>query len=260
MNYLGIDVGSTTLKIVALNERRDVLGWSVERIRGSQQDTFRAAYARFLREHGLDGRDTAAVTTTGYGRRNIPLESRSVTEVSCQAAALNFLRPGLATIIDLGGQDIKIIKLDRAGAIVDFELNDRCSAGTGKFFEVTMASLNIPLEEISNYYSRSTKPLRITSTCTVFAETEIISLISSGERPEDVVKALVHSIASRIMGFLYIGGLEEPVAFTGGVALNRSLVECLEKRLNIPVFVPDNPQVSCALGAALHAAAEGPHS
>jgi predicted CoA-substrate-specific enzyme activase len=178
---------------------------------------------------------------------------RQITEISCHAMGVHHVLPNVRTIIDIGGQDAKVICLDRNGNVENFIMNEKCAAGTGRFLEVMARVLDCRLDELSELASRGQAGVAISSTCTVFAESEVISQLSMGKKPEDVALGAHKSIAQRIVGLCNRVPVLPDVAMTGGVALNPNVVECIAEELGKPVKVPDYPQGMGALGAALYA-------
>ncbi len=188
---------------------------------------------------------------TGYGRLNIPFATKNITEISCHARGVVHYFPDIKTVIDIGGQDSKVIKLDSKGNPIDFLMNDKCAAGTGRFLEVMAKALDIDIRDFAEIFAKTSQKVDISSTCTVFAESEIVSLIGHGVAKNNIVKGLVYSITGRIISMVERVGLEEPVCMTGGVAKNLAVVSALEERLNLKIKVPEEPQITGALGAAL---------
>jgi predicted CoA-substrate-specific enzyme activase len=174
-----------------------------------------------------------------------------ITEITCHARGAFFVHPGTRTVIDIGGQDSKVIRLDEKGRNVDFQMNDKCAAGTGRFLEVMAHALEVKLEDLGPLSRGAQRTIKISSTCTVFAETEVVSLIADNQPKDVIIRGLHESIADRILGLVQRVGLEETVALTGGVAKNEGVVQALESRLKVRLFIPPEPQIIGALGAAL---------
>jgi predicted CoA-substrate-specific enzyme activase len=189
---------------------------------------------------------------TGYGRITAKFATKTITEITCHARGAHYLHPATRTIVDIGGQDCKVIRLDEDGNVADFAMNDKCAAGTGRFLEVIANVFKVPLEELGEMAGGDAPLVPINNTCTVFAETEIISLVARGECAESILKGVFTSIASRVAGIASRIGVNGDVFFSGGVAKNFGVVTALESVLNCPVFVPDfDPQLVGALGAAV---------
>ncbi len=194
----------------------------------------------------------AYVVATGCGRRRAAFAEETITEITCLAKGVNHLFPGARTIIDIGGQDTKAIRVDAGGRVVEFEMNDKCAAGTGRFLEVMASALKIDLERMGELSLGHRKHLAISSICTVFAESEVVSLVSEGEKLPDILHGITAAIAERTMGLVNrLGGLEEEVVMAGGVAKNRGVVAALTDAMGVGLRIPEEPQIVGALGAAL---------
>ncbi|HLA85017.1 MAG TPA: acyl-CoA dehydratase activase [Thermoguttaceae bacterium] len=252
----GIDVGSRTTKVVLWdNARRQILAGAVAD-QGIDQDALaRQMLDELLAQHGISRQSVRAIVATGYGRKLIRAADRSLTEITCQRWGVVQRVPEARTIVDIGGQDSKLIRLDGRGTVLDFVMNDRCAAGTGRFLELVAARLGTPIHELGRLAAESASPARISSMCVVFAETEIVGLLASGVAPADIVAGVQASIATRVAG---MGGraVEGPVVFTGGVALVPGMADALAATLGQPVTVAAQPQLTAALGAALLAVAQ----
>ncbi len=251
MIVAGIDGGSRTLKGVILDrETGEVLARAV-RDQGVEHGRLAEELLRsLLEEAGLERKDLAAVTATGYARNTISFADFRITEISCHAAGVVRLFPEVRSIVEIGGQDSKVIRLGRGGRVLDFAMNDRCAAGTGRFLEMTAVKLEVGLEGLGRLAGRAGEPSPISSMCVVFAETEIIGLLASGGRREDIAAGVMEAMARRVAA---MAGrkLEPPVVFTGGVARVGGFREALERVLGLPVRVPPDPVLTGALGAAL---------
>jgi len=247
----GIDVGSRTLKVVLWDSTRRRVVASAVADQGIDQDALaRRMLDRLLDEHDLARDAVRAIVATGYGRKLITAADRAVTEITCQRWGVRHHVPEARTIVDIGGQDSKLIRLDGAGAVLDFVMNDRCAAGTGRFLEVVATRLGTRIDALGRLAAVSTAAARISSMCVVFAETEIVGLLASGMAPADIVAGVQTSIATRVAA---MGGrtIEPPVVFTGGVALVPGMAEALAAVLETPVTVAPDSQTTAALGAAL---------
>jgi len=203
-----------------------------------------------LKQAGLSFAEISYVIATGYGRINVPFADRQITELTCHARGVASLFPNARLAIDIGGQDAKGLKIND-GKLIDFVMSDKCAAGTGRFLEVLAATLGIKAEDLGSIALKSTSKVQISSTCTVFARQEIISCISEGIPLEDIVAGLHDAIASRVAGMVRRLKIEPDVVFTGGVAKNIGVVKALEEKLGCEVFVPEEPLLSGATGAAL---------
>ena len=191
------------------------------------------------------------VVATGYGHVAVEFTDRQVTEISCYARGIHHLYPEVQTVIDIGGQDSKVVAVGPRGRPLDFAMNDKCAAGTGRFLEVMVRALQLELKELGPSALRARRAANISSTCTVFAESEVISLVAEGADREEIVAGLCRAIAQRVGAMARRVGVEPPVAFAGGVAKNVGVVRALEEALGAQLVVPEEPQIVGALGAAL---------
>jgi predicted CoA-substrate-specific enzyme activase len=250
----GIDAGSRATKIVLLDgdNLRVVAHGAVDQ--GVEQEALAAALlATLLDENGLDHGAIGRTVATGYGRNIVRAADTTITEITCQAVGVRHVAREAMTIVDIGGQDSKMIRLGTDGGVRDFAMNDRCAAGTGRFLEVVAARLNVGLESLGEMATRSRTPAAISSMCVVFAETEIIGLLAEGASREDIVAGVQAAIATRIAA---MGGrnVQRPVVFTGGVALVPGMDAALREALGLDVAVAPDPMFTGALGAAILAA------
>lgn len=247
----GIDAGSRAIKIALLDtESPEILAvGSAEQGVNADELVWRLL-DRLLDERGLGRSDIERAVATGYARARVSAAQRTVTEITCHARGVHHLVPEARTIVEVGGQDSKLLRLDAGGAVQDFSMNDRCAAGTGRFLEVVAQRLEVGIEKLGEMAERSVSPAAISSMCIVFAETEIIGLLSSGAAPEDIVSGVQNSIASRISAMAG-GNITPPVVFTGGVAMVPGMDRALERVFGQSVAVAPMPQMTGALGAAL---------
>jgi (R)-2-hydroxyacyl-CoA dehydratese activating ATPase len=250
----GIDAGSRTTKVVLLDaDSLSVVAAGV-RDQGVEQDSLATSLLdELLRSCRLDRNSVGGIVATGYGRKLIHAADRTITEITCQAHGVRHRVPDVRTIIDIGGQDSKLIRLDGEGTIDDFVMNDRCAAGTGRFLEVLAARLGIRLHDLGELGGKSRQPAIISSMCVVFAETEIIGLLASGAQLEDIVAGVQESIATRVAA-MSGRNMAQPIVFTGGVALVSGMAAALQAVLGPAVSIAPQPQTTGALGAALLAA------
>lgn len=250
--YMGIDIGSSSSKAVILDKNRQVIAAATINTgtgtRGPEKVVEMA-----LEIAGLSPEDILYRVVTGYGRIMYDKADRQITEISCHARGAAHLVPEARTVIDIGGQDAKIICLDSNGRVENFVMNDKCAAGTGRFVEVIARILDCPIEQLARLASLATEEIAISSTCTVFAESEVISQLALGAKRENVAKGAHHSIAMRVAGLGGRIGIKPVVVMTGGVALNSEIVGALAAEIGYSVIVADNPQTIGALGAALYA-------
>jgi predicted CoA-substrate-specific enzyme activase len=254
--YLGIDIGSLTAKAVLLGADRRLLARGVSPAGYGGQKAARSLVQRVLAESHLAEGDVSYSVVTGYGRVRFNAADEEVSEISCDARGAAHLFPEVRTVIDIGGQDSKAIRLDADGRVADFAMNDKCAAGTGRFLEVMAAAVGVPVAALGELALQSQHPVEISSTCTVFAESEVVSHIARGATREDVAAGVHRAIAARVLGLAARVGLEPQVVLVGGVALNRGVVVALERE-GRAITVPKDPQVVGALGAALYAAHRG---
>ncbi len=246
----GIDIGSLSTKSVVMDGDGKVVGYDVVLTGGSNRAAADKTYENVLGKAGLRRDDVGFVVATGYGRENIPFANKHISEITCHAVGMHLMNPGIRTILEIGGQDSKAIRLDEDGNVETFAMNDKCAAGCGRFLEVTARAMGIELKDLGEVSARSEKIVRISSTCTVFAETEVVSLVAVGTPIPDIVKGVHRSIATRAISLLRTVGVNGPLGMSGGVALNSGVVRALEEALKTDVYVVENPQVRGAIGAA----------
>lgn len=246
--FTGVDIGSTMTKVVIMNEAifSSVVGPTGPEHRKLANRVMEEALAKA----NLSFNDITYVVATGYGRINVPFADKQITEISCHARGVGSLLPTARTVIDIGGQDCKGIKLSN-GRAVDFVMNDKCAAGTGRFLEVIAEALGVKLEEMGELSLSAKNEVKISSTCTVFAEQEAVSQLADGVPLEDLVAGLHEAIASRIYGMVRRLKIERDVVVTGGGAKNIGLVKALEAKLGYSVLIPPEPLLTGAIGAAL---------
>ncbi|MDH7600157.1 MAG: acyl-CoA dehydratase activase [Sedimentisphaerales bacterium] len=251
MIYAGIDAGSRAIKVVVIKDGQIVAKGQAEQ--GIEQGRLAGElFDSVLQEAGIDRPQVRYIVATGYGRNAVSIADTCVTEITCQSLGVSRLVPQARTIIDIGGQDSKLIRLDLAGRVQDFAMNDRCAAGTGRFLEVVAHRLSVPIARLGEAAHDCKTPAPISSMCVVFAETEIIGLLAAGRPAGQIVAGVQRAIASRILA---MAGreLQAPVVFTGGVAMIKGMDQALQTACNKPVEICPLPQFSCALGAAIMA-------
>ena len=252
MYTMGIDIGSASSKVVIMKDGKDVVAAEVVQF-GTGSTGPQKALEKAYEVSGLKKEDISYTVATGYGRFTFEEADKQISEISCHAKGIYHLVPTARTIIDIGGQDSKAIRLDDKGGIKQFFMNDKCAAGTGRFLEVMARVLETTLDKMAELDEQATDTAPISSTCTVFAESEVISQLSNGESRNNIIKGVHLSVASRACGLAYRGGLEKDVVMTGGVAQNAGVVRAVASVLKTDVIVAPNPQTTGALGAALFA-------
>jgi len=257
MLTVGMDIGSITTKAAVVKDG-GILGTRVIFTGYNAEAAGNRALDELLQELALRREDVERIVATGYGRNSVRFADSAVTEITCHAAGAHYLNPHIRSIIDIGGQDSKTIAVDENGRVKDFAMNDKCAAGTGRFLEVMARALEVVLDEFGDLSLRSQNPSKISSLCTVFAESEVISLISKGENRENIIAGIHESIAARVVAMAKRVGVVPPIMMTGGVAKNRGVVDALEKKLGCPIEVSTNAQENGAIGAAVLAALRNP--
>lgn len=251
--FAGIDVGSLSADAVIIGEDRIIAAYAILPTGNDSRRAGTEALNAALAKAGIDPSRVAAAVSTGYSRDRVLQARESKTEIACHAKGAHFLFPDVGTVIDIGGQDSKAIRVGPRGRVINFAMNDKCAAGTGRFLEVMAGALQVPLGEMAQLAAESTEELTISSICTVFAESEVVSLISRGKTPADIAQAVCRSIARRTAGLVTRVGVAERVLMTGGVAKNRGVVALLSEQIGHFIHVPEEPQIVGALGAALFA-------
>lgn len=247
----GIDAGSRSIKAVLFDTSREQILSSGLADQGVEQERLAAElFEKLLRDAGLERPQISGIVATGYGRNALRFADTTVTEITCHARGVHRLAPDARTVIEIGGQDSKVISLDDGGRVRDFAMNDRCAAGTGRFLEMVATRLNMDWEKLSAVARQSRKPALISNMCVVFAETEIIGLLAEGKPLPDVVAGVQNAIATRVSA-LAGRSISPPVYFTGGVALQPGMARALTEVLASPVRVAPHPQFTGALGAAV---------
>jgi predicted CoA-substrate-specific enzyme activase len=247
---IGIDVGSTTTKAVMVDSQGNILGSHLVPTGASGTSAAKMCLGELSSKIGID---TAGIVTisTGYGRSLIDFAEKSVTEITCHSIGVHQLNPEIRLLIDVGGQDSKVVLIGENGRPTDFELNDKCSAGTGRFLEVMARVLDVSIDELGPLALQSNSPSTISSTCTVFAESEVVGRIGAGESPKDIAAGVHAAMASKIGSLSKRVGVANLVGITGGVALNPAFRYYLSRQLGTELWMPENPQLTGALGAAL---------
>jgi predicted CoA-substrate-specific enzyme activase len=247
----GLDLGSVATKAVVWDPVQRLTSGAVFPTGWRPREAAEAALAAAMEPWNLEASDLDGLGVTGYGRDLFPEATARATEVTCQARGVHHFFPDARTIIDIGGQDSKVIRSDEFGNAIDFALNDRCAAGTGRFLEVMARALDMSLDDLGDAASSASEPLAISCTCTVFAESEVVGLVSLGHPRDCIAAGLCVAIARQIVTLAARLGLEHPVALVGGVARNAGVRHALSAQLSHEPLVPDHPQFTAALGAAL---------
>jgi predicted CoA-substrate-specific enzyme activase len=249
----GVDVGSTQTKAVIINEQKEIASRSLIDTGANVVRAAQNSFNEALEQGKIREEEVEFVVGTGYGRYRVTFGNTQVTEISCHGRGAVHMFPGTRTVVDMGGQDTKAIRVSPDGEIVDFCMNDKCAAGTGRFLGAAAAALDIPLDDLGATALRWQKSVRISTTCTVFAESEVLSWLGKGKKIEDILWGVHQSIASRSAGLLRRVGVEDEITFTGGVTLNIAMIKALEEKLEKRLNVSEDSHYMGALGAALFA-------
>lgn len=249
----GVDVGSTQTKAVVIDQGRRIVGRSLIPTGANVVTAAQQAFDAALEAGGVAADQVAFVVGTGYGRYKVTFGDAQVTEICCHARGAAEMFPDTRTVLDMGGQDTKAIRIGAGGDVLDFCMNDKCAAGTGRFLQSAAAALEIPMDELGSRALAGSRPVEITTTCTVFAESEVLSWLARGKRIEDILLGVHRSIATRSIALLRRVGIEEEITFTGGVTRNQAMVAVLDEMLGIRLRVSDDSHYMGALGAALFA-------
>jgi predicted CoA-substrate-specific enzyme activase len=249
---LGIDIGSTASKCIMLKDGNEIVSKSLISV-GAGTSGPQRAIAQVLENAGMKKEDMAYVLATGYGRNSLDeIANHQMSELSCHAKGAAFLFPEVHTVIDIGGQDVKVLQIDN-GIMTNFVMNDKCAAGTGRFLDVMARVLEVKVEELGTLGAQSTKHVAISSTCTVFAESEVISQLAMDTDKRDIINGIHHSVAARVAGLAHRIGIKDLVVMTGGVAQNTGVVKALEEEMGHTIHTSPLTQYNGALGAALFA-------
>ncbi len=251
--FAGIDSGSTSTDVVILDRRCNIVTGIILPTGAGAAIGAERALAEALGRENLAREDIDALVTTGYGRASLHDGDKSITEISCHARGAHFLDPDVRTVIDIGGQDSKVIRMDENGAVTNFVMNDKCAAGTGRFLEMMARTMEISLEELSRAGLTYDEDITISSMCTVFAESEVVSLIAQNKNRDDIVHGLNKAVSVKTAALVKRVGGEERYMMTGGVSKNLGLVRTLEEKLGTKLVVSEHAQLCGALGAALYA-------
>jgi predicted CoA-substrate-specific enzyme activase len=253
MYTAGIDIGSITAKAAILADGK-ILGVKVDQTGYNSEAAGKRVFEALLADLNLTQDQIDKIVATGYGRNSVQFADKAMTEIICHGAGAYFQNPEIRSLVDIGGQDSKALVLDDTGRVRDFVMNDKCAAGTGRFLEVMANALQVPLDELGPKSLEADNPSKISNICTVFAESEVISLISKGESRRNIIAGIHDAIASRVSSLAKRLGLKAPMMMTGGVAKNVGVVKAMENRLGVKIQVLDTAQVNGAIGAAVLAA------
>ncbi len=249
----GVDVGSTQTKAVIIDENARIVSRSLVDTGANVVQAAQNAFTAAIHYEGIQQEEIEYVIGTGYGRYRVTFGNTQVTEISCHARGAVHIFPETSTVVDMGGQDTKAIGVSSKGEVIDFCMNDKCAAGTGRFLGAASAALSIPLDVLGTTALKSNRPVKISTTCTVFAESEVLAWLGKGKKLEDILWGVHKSIASRSAGLMRRVGIKDQVTFTGGVSRNRAMVSALEERIGTRLNVSEECHYAGALGAALFA-------
>ena len=253
MYVMGVDSGSTSTNAVIMDQERNMKAFAVVRTGAKSGESANKILKEILDKAGLKREDIAWIVSTGYGRVSIPFADETVTEISCHGRGAHYFNPKIRTILDIGGQDSKGIKLSEEGEVIDFVMNDKCAAGTGRFLEMIARSLEIEIQDLGPIALQSTEDIEITSMCSVFAESEVISLIANNKEKADIANGICRSIANKSYSLLKRVGMEGDYMMTGGVAKNEGVVRAVEEKIGAKLYICPEPEIVGATGACLYA-------
>jgi len=248
--FAGVDIGSTMTKVMLIDKSDNLLSAIKGPTGPEHRQLANEVMRQALEQASLQIDDISYIVATGYGRLNVPFADRQITELSCHARGVSSLFPNARTAIDIGGQDAKCLKIDN-GKLINFVMNDKCAAGTGRFLELTAAALGIELQDMGDISLKADKKIQISNLCTIFAQQEVVALLSHGEKLENILAGLHAALASRVAALARRLGIEPDLVLTGGVAKNTGMVKAMKESLDCELFVPEEPLLTGALGAAI---------
>ena len=252
--FAGVDVGSLTAEALVMDEDGEIRASQIIRVRPRPQQSAQEAFDKALASAGLMEDQVDLCFSTGYGRDAISFSVKNISEISCHGRGAHFLLPKIRTVIDVGGQDCKVIKVDSYGYLEDFAMNDKCAAGTGRFLEMMAKTLGVDISDLGPLAMTSKKPLSLSSTCTIFAEIEVMQLLYAKKKPKHIAAGVHAALVRRIKSLIGRVGLVKEVCMTGGVSKNKGMVTMLEQDVGMEFLsLPVDPQLIGALGAALFA-------
>ncbi len=257
MLVAGCDIGSTTGKAVIMDGNKNTLAMALIPSTFDPQKTANDVLEKVLREvEGISKiEELDYIIGTGYGRIEIDFANENISEITCHSVGAHHLNPKIRTVLDIGGQDCKAIRLRDNGKVLEFAMNNKCAAGTGRFLESISRAFNMDLQSFSDLSLKSDNPFPISSQCSVFAESEVVSLVSQRKLPEDIAAGVQESVAKRLVALLRKVGLKECLTVTGGCAKNKGLIKTLKEHVDIKIVsLPEDPQLVGAIGAAVLAA------
>ncbi|RLB43040.1 MAG: 2-hydroxyglutaryl-CoA dehydratase [Deltaproteobacteria bacterium] len=249
--FAGVDTGSLSTEVVIIDQDLNMVAYSIEQTGSDPIAASEAAMDNALSKAGITRDRIKKIIATGYGRISVPFADKKITEISCHAAGAYHLFPDTGTVVDIGGQDSKVIHVGPGGKVLDFAMNDKCAAGTGRFLEVMASTFGLSLDEMGELSLKAKEAMPISSVCTVFAESEVISLIAQNKPRENIILGLHTAIVNRVWNMAQTVGIHPELTMTGGVAKNRGVVALFEKKVGRPIHVYKEPQIIGALGAAL---------
>ncbi|GAB6888258.1 BadF/BadG/BcrA/BcrD ATPase family protein [Desulfothermus okinawensis JCM 13304] len=245
----GIDIGSTTVKCAILKDG-EIIATAIDFTGYNVKEAWKKILYNAVEKAGISRDKIDRIISTGYGRESVDIANKKITEITCHGAGAHFLQPNVRTVIDIGGQDSKAISLDKNGRVLDFVMNDKCAAGTGRFLEVMARAMEVDLDQFGKLSMEAKDPVKISSLCTVFAESEVISMISQGKSREDIIAGIHRSIASRVYSMASRLDIRPPIMLTGGVAKNKGLVKELSEKVGQDLIISPYAQLNGAIGAA----------
>jgi CoA-substrate-specific enzyme activase, putative len=254
--FAGIDIGSSSTNVVFINSKKEIICYEVIPTSPNHKESAQKAISSLCEKNNLLESDITYIVSTGYGRKNVNKIAKDVTEISCHAKGAIHFYPQVRTVLDIGGQDSKVIKVNEHGRAEDFIMNEKCAAGTGRFLEAMARILDVRVDQMGKLSTQATKEIKLSSVCTVFAESEVISKIAEENTIADIIDGIHDSVCCRTVALLEKAKIDPLVVMTGGVAKNSGLVCKLEKYIGQKIYVPPEPQIVGALGAALIALEE----
>ncbi|MFH1350150.1 MAG: acyl-CoA dehydratase activase [Pseudomonadota bacterium] len=254
--FAGIDVGSLSTEAVIIDNLGGLVAYSIIQTGANSTEAAEKSLKESIEKAKISRQMIIYIVATGYGRVSIPFAQKKVTEISCHGLGAYTLYPDTGTVIDIGGQDSKVIRIGEKGKMMDFSMNDKCAAGTGRFLEVMATKLQVSLDEMGELSLIAGREVPISSVCTVFAESEVVSLVARNHPKEEIIKGVHRAIVNRVWSMVKAVGINGAVTMTGGVAKNRGVVALMEERLGRSIHIHSEPQIVGALGAALLAQKE----